>query len=676
MRHVRDFSLKSKVLSSTMVGIAVISAIILIMYTNDIKRMAELATLEKSRAVVYTAEATRDAMAERLAAGVITDLDTLAKTGDREKLVKAVPIITAIEVAGKNAKDNDYTFRVPKISPRNPDNTPDPVEEKALKEFEAKPELAEYLVHEKTQARYFRPIKLTEDCMLCHGDPAGETDPVGGIKEGWKVGEVHGAFEIISSLRKADLDAANASRSVGFFTIGIMLLLGVGIFLIIRVVMKPLGHYIEAFQRAATGDLTVRTDMRSEDEVGRIAGFFNDFLETLENMVREVKSVTENANRISDDLAASSERTAASLHEIRMNTEGMKEKISRLDDEVSASARSASDVKDFISRLTELIQNQAAAINESSASIEEMSASINNIAKSSEEKLRITTELEATALDGQSEMEETEQLIKKVADSASVIMEMIQIIQDIASKTNLLAMNAAIEAAHAGDFGKGFAVVADEIRNLAESSAESAHAITDSLGEVSEFIKVSEASTARTGEVFSRIVDQIKEVSQSMSEMKNATYELSIGAQQILEALASLVGTTEEVKTSSTEMNERVGSITVALNRVSDISADTKSGMEEEAIAMNDIYAAAEEISKAGMKNSESVRNLRELVDKFVVQSRSISTEGLTESLSDKVGIAVKTAAKTVLGEDKAEKASKAAKSAAKGIAGGEKKRG
>jgi methyl-accepting chemotaxis protein len=404
-----------------------------------------------------------------------------------------------------------------------------------------------------------------------------------------------------------------------------MLILGFFLFFAIRRFMKPLGHYVQTFQRAATGDLTARATGRSGDEIGRIAGFFNEFIGTLEGMVREVKFVTDNANTISDELAASSERTAASLHEIRMNTEGMKDKIVRLDSEVTASAHSAGDVKEYISRLAELINSQAAAINQSSASIEEMSASIKNIANAAEEKLRITTELESTALDGQSEMEETEQLIKKVADSASVIMEMIQIIQDIASKTNLLAMNAAIEAAHAGEYGKGFAVVADEIRNLAESSAESAKTITDSLGEVGEFIKVSQSSTAKTGEVFSNIVGQIKDVSSSMSEMKSATSELSIGAQQILEALSSLVQTTQEVKDSSKEMNGRIGSITEALARVSDISADTKNGMEEEAIAMTEIYEAAEDISKAGVRNSESVRNLRELVDKFTVHSAELS---------------------------------------------------
>ena len=618
--RLRDFSLKFKVLFMTMFGVALIAFVIAAFWIKDIVEMATLGILEKSRGVVLTAEAARDAMADRLAAGVITDLAQLAEEGDREKLLKAVPILTAIEVAGKNAEESGYEFRVPKFSPRNPANAPVGVEVEALKKLESG-ELTEYVAREKGQIRYFRPIRLTEDCMLCHGEPAGEPDPVGGVREGWKVGEIHGAFELVSSLRKAEKDSAKAQLNIGGLALGVMVLLGLGLFFVIRIVLKPLGHYVETFKKAATGDLTARADARSRDEVGRVAGFFNDFIGSLEAMVDEVRTVAESATAISQDLAASSEETAASLHEIRANTEGMKDKIVRLDAEVGESARSASDVREFIARLSELIQAQAAAITESSASIEEMSASIANIAKSSEEKLRIANELEVSALDGQSEMEETEQVIKKVADSATVIMEMIQIIQDIASRTNLLAMNAAIEAAHAGEFGKGFAVVADEIRNLAESSAESAGAITDSLGEVAEYIKVSETSTARTGEVFSSIVTQIKDVSASMSEMKDATFELSIGAKQILEALGSLVQTTEEVKSSSREMNARVAGITEAMDRVAGTASGTKNGMEEVTVGITEIFKAAEAIAEAGTRNSESVRSLKELVGRFTLRA-------------------------------------------------------
>ena len=374
--HIRDMSLKAKVLASSLVGLALVSVLIASFYIKDIGDMARTGILEKSRAVVFMAEATRDAMAERLASGIVTDLGQLAAVSDRATVLKAVPIVTAMEVAAKNAEANDYEFRVPKFSPRNPVNEPVGPEIEALKELQpgGKDEL---VIYEKGQIRYFRPIILTEDCLVCHGEPAGSPDPIGGTMEGWKAGEIHGAFEIISSLGKAENDSARARLKIGGFTLAIMLILSIALFLLIRKVLKPLGHYVETFQRASTGDLTARADSTRNDEVGRIAVFFNDFIGTLEGMVGEVKKVTGSAHAVSDELAASSEETAASLHEITVNTEGMKDKIVRLDAEVSASARSAADVTDYIARLSELIQNQASAINQSSASIVQMGASIN-----------------------------------------------------------------------------------------------------------------------------------------------------------------------------------------------------------------------------------------------------------------------------------------------------------
>jgi methyl-accepting chemotaxis protein len=123
--------------------------------------------------------------------------------------------------------------------------------------------------------------------------------------------------------------------------------------------------------------------------------------------------------------------------------------------------------------------------------------------------------------------------------------------------------------------------------------------------------------------VFTKIVLAVKDVAQSMSEMKNATYELSIGSDQILEALTSLVETTEEVKSSSSEMTERITIIGESMDELSKVSKDTKVGMEEISIGIGEINSAFALISEAGNQNRENVNELESLVDRFVVSSRS-----------------------------------------------------
>ena len=613
---VRDLSLKAKMLLVSFAAVALTASAIAALYIRDVSIQAEKSILEKSRAVVLAAESVRDSMGKKIALGVITDLKELAGSGDRDRLLAAVPILTAIDVVAKNAADGGYDFRVPKIDPRNPMNEPTALERSVLMEFE-KGEITEKLIVEKDVIRYFRPITLSPDCLLCHGDPKGSTDPTGGIREGWASGEVHGAFQIISSLSEAKATRLKATLTIIVVGILVMLISGGVLILMLGAVLKPLKGYVAAFQAAATGDLTVRSTANSADEIGRLSTYFNDFVGALDGMVANIGSVTQGARGISDDLAATSEETFASLNEIKANTDGVKNKIIRLDNAVDGSNRSAQEVRHFIGRVSDLIQTQAAAINESSASIEEMTASIGNIAKATEEKLKVAESLETTASQGEEEMEESVRMIKKVAESAGVIMEMIQIIQDIAGRTNLLAMNAAIEAAHAGEFGKGFAVVADEIRNLAESSAESAHQITQSLNEVAGYISVAETASDRTGEVFTRIVRSVKDVSAGMSEMKNATYELSIGSSQILEALASLVATTQEVKSSSEEMNSQIAVIGDSMDELSKVSKDTKIGMEEISIGIGEIFNASEIIVQAGTSNRENVAELERLVSRF-----------------------------------------------------------
>lgn len=624
--RIKDISLKIKILLITLIGIIVLALLFSFLFTRSIGKQAELAILEKSHAVVFTAEASRENMAQKVADGVLKDFETLAATGNRDKILQAVPIITAIQVAEKNAAKAKYQFRVPKVSPRNPENEPTELELQVLEELKAK-DLEEKIVYEENQIRYFRPIKLTEECMLCHGDPAGATDPVGGIKEGWKVGEIHGAFEIISSLSTAQATQKAAAFNIGGISLAMLIILGAVIWISIKAVTRPLSEYIQNFVLVSQGDLTVESKIDSKDEIGRLSGYFNSFIDSLNSMMGGIQDVTEDTRSISENLASSTTQTAAAIEEMRANSEQMHKKMKNLDKEVETSKNDTDNVKEFLDNLRDQINSQSSAVTQSSASIEQMSASIQSIARVTEEKKQVAEKLEETSEQGEEEMEQTRQLMKKVAQSADVMMDMIEVIDGIASQTNLLAMNAAIEAAHAGEAGKGFAVVADEIRNLAESSSNSAKEISRSLKEVIDNITISENSTEKTGKMFESMLEMVREVSKSMAEMQDSTRELSEGSNQIVEALNSLLEISQHVQDSSGEVDQRVEKITASMETLRDISADSTQGMEEMAQGIQEVASAAQSVSAAGEQNSESVQHLEQLVSKFKLKSSALISQ-------------------------------------------------
>jgi len=424
-------------------------------------------------------------------------------------------VIAAIHMAMENAKKADFTFRVPKESPRNRENTPTLLEAKVLAEMKATGQ-DEFTVNEDGVIRYFKAIRLTEECLYCHGSPAGERDVTGGTKEGWKVGEIHGAFEIISSLDTAKRETRAAAIS---FTLWTLLILAVITSLVTWLmkssVLQPLFEITSLTKEMAKGHFGGGVQRPASDEIGSMGKSLNSMIVSLSSVIRSVATAAEDVDTSSRELAAAAENVANGA------------------------------------------ATQAASVEEVTASVESIAYSIKNNAENS----AMTKDIAVNAA------KDAEESGKTLLDSLSVLKEIagkIEIIEEIARQTNLLALNAAIEAARAGEHGKGFAVVASEVRKLAERSGTAAQ----------DIIKISGASVEvadQAKEQLDRLVPDIQRTAELIEEIALTSSSQDENANQISDALKSLssvihqnASAAEEIASTTKSLTEKAGDLTDA----------------------------------------------------------------------------------------------------------------
>ncbi len=390
-------------------------------------------------------------------------------------------------------------------------------------------------------------------------------------------------------------------------------------FILNLIINKPLLIVRESMKKGTDGDLTAEIKISSKDEIGQLSSDYNGLLSSLRKLVRQVADSISHARNVSMNLSSASEESSAALEEISVTVSNMKDKITTLDGELINLKSEVTGIDSSVLAVSEQIKQQNYHISDSSSSIEQMDSSIKNVAGTAENKMIIVQGLTQIAADGEREMTVTIDVINEISSFTNTIMEILSVINKIASQTNLLAMNAAIEAAHAGDAGKGFAVVADEIRKLAEDTGKNAKEITVTLKKVIENIEKSSDSSKKTGEYFKSIVTDISDVSDAMLEIKTSMNELSVGSSELTKSLSILKDSSHTVETSTLDIVRQSSMITTSIKNVERISNETKTGMEEVTYGVNEIFTSAQLVAESGVENSESVRQIEEGLNKFKI---------------------------------------------------------
>ncbi len=404
-------------------------------------------------------------------------------------------------------------------------------------------------------------------------------------------------------------------------SVGIALLLLIGATVVLNVLLNavtgPIFKIVDWSKYLAEGDLVRQIEYRNGDEIGTLSSNLNKAVGSLRTLTANIKVSSDRNIEVKEELASGTEETLSSLTEIAANADSIMNQIANLDNNIATSSSAVEEITANIESLNSQIEDQSSAVTESTASVEEMLASLGNVAMITRAKKESTDRLVETAKKGGGKLSSTISIIEEIAGSVDSILEMISIINSVASKTSLLSMNAAIEAAHAGEYGKGFAVVADEIRKLAESSSENSKNISKVLKDVVDKIKQASEVSGETSSAFEEIDSEIGEVASALAEIASTTDEMLTGSDQILKAMTSLNDISVRVKEGSGEMKSGARNAAESQENVKRISTEVLNGMNEIVEGTKHITEAMNNLSDVSTALSRSEDELNAEVNKF-----------------------------------------------------------
>jgi methyl-accepting chemotaxis protein len=385
-------------------------------------------------------------------------------------------------------------------------------------------------------------------------------------------------------------------------------------------IAKRLKNVRTTVTRLGNGDFSLHHKVLAVDEIGAIADALNQCMDNIKHLVKTIKERTSMLSMTGNELAENMVHTTDAMNRIESNMDNVGKRMENQSASVIETSSTMRQMISTINKLSDNVNSQSESVAQSSSAIEQMLANIESVTNTlikNSESVRILAKASDTGRVG---LQEVAADIQEIARESEGLLQINSVMENIAGQTNLLSMNAAIEAAHAGDAGKGFAVVAAEIRKLAESSTEQSKTISGVLKKIKGSIDKITQSTNTVLEKFEDIDNGVKVVSQQEDQIRISMEEQSTGSKQILDAISKLNDLTRHVKSGSAEMREGSKQVITESENLEQVTAEISNAMKEMGSGTHQVGLAVKRVDETTSNNKEHISVLVNEVEKFKVE--------------------------------------------------------
>ncbi|MCT4509377.1 MAG: methyl-accepting chemotaxis protein [Tepidibacter sp.] len=401
-------------------------------------------------------------------------------------------------------------------------------------------------------------------------------------------------WTILSStyLDEVDEDVNSILLFIAIVGIGTIIVASIIGYIFTNKITNPIKSIVEAMKKVRNGDFTVKTNIKSSDEIGVLAQNFNDMIENVENLLVDAKEVSKEVSDASTNLAAVSEETSASAEEIARTVEEI----------ASGATNQAQDAEEGV-RLISRLNQKFVELSDNSKNMLETTSQISDV---NEIGIKSVHELKESNNLNNDSISKVEYAINQLSEKSNHIEGILLTINSIAEQTNLLALNASIEAARAGEAGKGFAVVADEIRKLAEGSGKATN-------EIKEIVDAIQQESANTVNIMKEVKDVSFNQTKSVEDVNESFNKISTSIDAITMSIEAVSEHINDV------MNDK-NSIVESIENISAVSEETAAGSEEVTASVQQQSMAIEEVAKSAQNLNELSLKLNSQISKFNIR--------------------------------------------------------